>query len=876
MEIISTHINADFDAVGSMLAARKLYPDARMVFPGGQEKSLRDFFVRSTLLELPLVRAKEIDPSAVTRVILVDCRQRSRIGRIAEFVDREGVEVVIFDHHPDDPDDVTGDVEHVETAGSTLAILCALLEERGIALDAHEATIMQMGVYEDTGSLTFTSTTAADYRAASYLLGQGADLSLVAELMNRMMTSEQILILSDLVRSLTRHAAQGVEFYTTTAGVGEYVDELAFLVHRLVDMENVPAVFALFVADDRITLIARSRTDEIDAGKVSRVFGGGGHANAASATFKNLTPAHAMETLLEAVHASVVPSRTARQMMTYPVRTVNAGDTIADARAVLTRFDINTVPVVGGGRLRGLLSRQVVDKATHHGLEADRVDGYMSTQFKTISPDAPFTDVYAIMISGQQPMVPVAEDGLPVGVITRVDFLRHLRTGEPTEPGSEKPLPGQMAATRPELRKDVNRLIKSRLPPRTLERLLDLGKTAARLGYSAYLVGGIVRDLLLDNPNTDVDVVVEGDGVRLATEYAASAGARATVHERFATAVIVFDDGVKFDVATARTEYYDRPAALPVVEASSLKLDLYRRDFSINTLVLGLNPTEFGRLIDFFGAYRDLKEGVIRVLHSLSFIEDPTRILRAVRFEQRFNFPIGRPTRRVLDKAIELEVLERLSGPRLFSELRLILSEEDPRPALERLHALKLFPQIHPALKWLKRNRQVADAVDDAISWWTLAGLSYPIQFWRVRLYGLLAYFNPADVSGFCERMGVTGRARARVLADKAAAEHVVGRMARRSRFANSFVFRLCEPLSNEALLLAMAKTYRAATRRAISTYLTRLKGTKPKLSGRDLKAMDIEPGPIYKQILDRVLDAKLDGKAPTKQAEIELAKALR
>ena len=873
MDVITTHINADFDALGSMLAARRLYPEAHLVFPGGQEKSLRDFFVRSAVASLPVERAKDVDLGEVGRLILVDCRQRSRIGRFAEVAGRPGVEVVVYDHHPPSEDDVRATEEHVEPTGSTLAILCRLLRERGVRLDPHEATIMAMGIYEDTGSLTFISTTEADYLAAAYLRGQGADLALVAELMNRTLSSRQIFLLSDLIRNLRRHRVHGLEIATTEAGVGAYVDDLAVLVHRLVEIENLPAVFALFAAEERITLIARSRVPEIDAGAVARLLGGGGHPTAAAAGSKDATAPQAREMVLDAIHGAVRAPLTARRMMTYPPRTIEAARTIGEARELVTRHDVNTLLVVQDGELRGLLTRQNVDKAVHHGLAGDEVEGYMSANFRAVGPDDPFAEVYGIMISGRQPVVPVVEDGRPVGLVTRADFLRQLRDEEGRDPDGARA--ADALAARPELRKDVARALKAHLPAATLERLRELGREADAMGFPAYLVGGIARDLLLDIPNADVDVVVEGDAIALAERFGAPRGCHVTTHERFGTAVLRFPDGTKIDAATARTEYYDRPAALPIVEASSLKLDLFRRDFTINTLVVSLAPKAFGQLLDFFGAYRDLREGTVRVLHNLSFIEDPTRILRAVRFEKRFGFTIGRQTSRLMAKAVQLRVLERLAGPRLFTELRIQLEEAEPVPALVRLAELGVLEQVHPALKMTRRVRAVLDETVEVLSWWKLAALPVPCEFWRVHLYALIALLRSEEAASFCERLGLTGARRARVLRDKEDAERALARLSRRPRLTPSVVYRALEGLSIEARLLAMAKTYREPTRRAIAASLARDAEAKPLIAGRDLKALGVPPGPLYGEVLARVLDARLDGKVRTKAEELALARRM-
>jgi tRNA nucleotidyltransferase (CCA-adding enzyme) len=224
------------------------------------------------------------------------------------------------------------------------------------------------------------------------------------------------------------------------------------------------------------------------------------------------------------------------------------------------------------------------------------------------------------------------------------------------------------------------------------------------MGCGAYAVGGFVRDLFLYRADEDLDIVIEGDGIAFAREYGRISGARIHSHEKFGTAVIIYPDGFTIDVASARMEYYKFPAALPVVELSSIKLDLYRRDFTINTLAVQLNPEQFGILIDFFNAQKDIKEKAIRVLHNLSFVEDPTRVFRAIRFEQRFGFAIGRLTAGLIHNAVRMDFFRELSGRRVFNELQLILQEEKPAAAVARLNDFGLLRVVHPGLVWDKAS----------------------------------------------------------------------------------------------------------------------------------------------------------------------------
>ena len=252
LEVITTHLNADFDAMASMVAARKLYPDALMVFPGSQERTLRDFFIRSSFYFVDFTRIKQVPLEEVRRLILVDTRQRSRIGRFAEVAQNGEVDIHIYDHHPDSAEDVHGSLEVVEPTGSTTAILTRIIRERGLSLSPQEATVMALGIFEDTGSFTFSSTTPEDLEAAAFLLRQGADLNLVAEIITRDLESEQVFLLNDLLEHSTTFHVGGVEVVIARTTTRDYVADFAVVVHRLMDMENLQVVFALAQMEDRV------------------------------------------------------------------------------------------------------------------------------------------------------------------------------------------------------------------------------------------------------------------------------------------------------------------------------------------------------------------------------------------------------------------------------------------------------------------------------------------------------------------------------------------------------------------------------------------------------------------------------------------------
>ena len=871
LEIITTHINADFDAMASMIAAKKLYPEAVMVFPGSQEHNLREFFVESTFYVFDFARIKDLDFRRIIRLILVDTRQAGRIGKFESLVKDSKVDIHIYDHHPGSDDDVKGSIEVVKPVGATVTLLTEIIKQRGIALTPDEATILALGIYEDTGSFTFSSTTPADYQAASFLLQQGANLNMVADMLTRELTAEQITLLNDLIHSATTHTINTIPICIARASVDKYIGDFALLAHKLMDMENLNVLFALARMEDRIYMVARSRIPDVNVGEIAAAFGGGGHPSAASATIKDLTLIQVEEELFRLLQSWVNPGRQARHLMSSPVISVPPELSLLGAADLLTRYNINATPVVDGDRLVGILSRQMIDKGIYHGLEKVEVREFMSTEYSTVSPDASLVEIQAHIVDRQQRLLPVVKGGELVGVITRKDLLNMLLNDPsriPTylyEPVYE--------TGRNKRRKNVSNILAEQLPREVKDLLQEAGRVASSHNYRAYAVGGFIRDLMLRRPNLDIDLVVEGDGIEFAKNFAQRFGARVRSYKKFGTAVVIFPDGFKIDVATARLEYYEYPAALPTVELSSLKLDLYRRDFTINTLAVELNPNRFGQLIDYFGAQRDFKDKAIRVLHNYSFVEDPTRVLRAVRYEQRLGFRIGKHTANLIANAVRMNLLVQLSGRRLTNELKLILSEENPAPAIRRMGEYNLLPFLHPGITYGSQVERLLVSIRSVLAWYDLSFISNGFNSWRVYLLALVDSLNTTELEEFCRRMEFPPRLRAWMLEGRERAIAIGPKFYRKAGLKPSEIYRLLQDLDAEWLLFIMAKTKQEETRRAISLYFRNLKEVRSALRGRDLKNMGIEPGPIYRQILDRLLDCRLNGELTSKREEEEFVR---
>ncbi len=865
MEVITTHINADFDALASMLAAKLLYPDAVLVFPGATERNIRNFFVDSVVYAFDLQKMKNIDLDQVNRLILVDTRQKSRIGRFQEIIDKPGVEVHIYDHHPDSEDDIRIGEERLRKYGANTTQMVELVRERGLFIPPEVATIMALGIYEDTGSFTFVSTTEEDFKAAGYLLSQGANLNMIADMMHRELNGEQIGLLNELVQSAETVSVDGIDVVLAKVSMDNYVGDFAVLVHKFMDIENLNALFALAQMEDRVYIVGRSRIPEVSVSDILSSFGGGGHSTAASAAVKQKTLFQVEVELIRVLKAKIKPKRLAGDIMSYPVISVPPDMPLAEVAEVMTRYSINVALVIEGEKLLGHISHQVVEKAMYHGLRNLPASDYMNSEFSTVPLTASIEEIQEHLIMAKQRILPVMDNDRVAGVITRTDVLSLIMEEAPLQESSwDRRTDRAFSRT-----KQITSLMKERLPRKIIDLLKSFGDIADELGYNVYAVGGFIRDLLLRRPNTDIDIVVEGEGILFARRFAAKqTGVRIRTHEKFGTAVVIFPDGFKVDVATARREYYESPATLPIVELSSIKLDLYRRDFSINTLAVKLNRRNFGVIIDFFGAQKDLKDRAIRVLHNLSFVEDPTRVFRAIRFETRFGFKIGKLTDSLIRNAVKINVLERLAGRRLLGELKLLLEEEHPILGITRMNEFHLLEEIHPAITYTPQLVELFDDIVSVLSWFDLSFLEEGYRKWLICFLGLTEPLSGQEFESLCRRLEMTRKDMNDLVRSRGRIQEILKRCNVRQKIPLSEYYDIFHDQENETLLYLMSKTRNDEVKKAVSLYFTQLRSVEIETTGHDLMRMGYPQGPIYSTILRDLLHARLNGLVQSKSDE--------
>ncbi len=868
--IITSHVNADFDALGSMLAAQKLYPGAVIIFPGSQEKTLRDFFISSMSYLFNMANPGMIDFSDTTTLIIVDTRQKNRVSGVSELLGKKNLYIEIYDHHPAMPGDIKAHKDIFQAYGATTTILSEILQEKNIIPTPEEATVMALGIYEDTGLFTYSSTTQADFIQAGYLLSCGASVNTIASLVVKEIKAEQVTWLNELLNEMCVHKINGIDVHVSTISSSSYIPDLASIVQKIVRMEDLDIFFAIVLMGNKINIIARNRIPEVDVGKIMSDLGGGGHAYAASAKIDNQTLPQVEMRLLDKLKWEVKRIQVAKTLMSSPAITIEPHAPCKNAGELMTRYNINTLLVVDNktNSYEGYITRHVVEKLLFHKLAGQPVSEYMNSETNFVSSDADVAEIELKIIEGKQRIIPVIDDKYIKGVITRTDLLNYLVQHNKEVFPSEK----QVFQNQHVKKRHIKNILEQRLAPRTKQFLKSIGETGKNLGVNIYVAGGFVRDLLLDRDNEDIDIVVEGDGIEFAKFYAKQQECRVNTHRKFGTAVIIFPDNFKVDVASARLEYYVMPAALPIVEKSSIKMDLARRDFTINTLAISLNPDNFGTLIDYFGASRDLKDKTIRTIHNLSFVEDPTRVFRAIKFANRFGFNIGKVTSTLINNALKIDCFKQLSGLRVLSELKQIFGEENPIPAIETLESYGLEKVIHEQLMITPTTYLLFESVNKALAWHDLLYVNEEYPRWAVYFMALLNRCSYLVCEQICHRLMVPLKEKTLLLEQRYKAENRLDLIENAYPFTRQELYWGLINFRTEFILYMMALAKNEEVKKAISNFYTHHRHIRPIIRGKDLMAIGIKPGKIYTKIFNKILDAKLDNALDSREKEIAFA----
>ncbi len=867
MYVILTHEQADFDALASLLGAHLLNEQAVPVLPRRLNRNLRAFLTIYGR-EFPFHDPRDLSGEKIESAMLVDTQSLVTLKGMGKKT-----RIRVVDHHPL-RENLPADWDvSIASVGATATLLTESLRDANKHLSALHATLLLLGIYEDTGSLTYASTTPRDARAAAWLLEQGASLKIATDYLNAPLSPNQRVVYDALCEAAETREINGHQIVTACADAGDLEEEISSLAHKLRDLLEPDALFIFVKTGEGMRLVARSTTDHVDVGKIAAEFGGGGHPRAAAALIRDevdvldkdskleVTCAPLLR-LLELLPKHILPPITVTEIMSRGPQVLKPDTSVQKAAELMQRFGYEGYPVVEDGKVIGLLTRRAVDRAISHHLNL-KAGSLMKAGEVTVAPDDSLDTLQARMTDSDWGQIPVVEDGKVVGIVTRTDLLKTLAPSSPHAAES-----------------NFSARLERALPKARLDLIRKIAEKAAEERVALYVVGGFVRDLLLERPSLDFDIVVEGDAIALANALQGAYGGRVTTHSRFGTAkwflegsVLRADNLPEFlDFISARTEFYTSPTALPTVSRGSIKLDLHRRDFTINTLALRLDGVHYGELHDHWGGLADLERGIVRVLHSLSFVDDPTRMLRGVRFEQRFAFDFSERTRQLMGEARPL--LEKLSGDRIRHELDLILDEERAVAMFSRLMDLGLLDAISPSLE---RDDGLVRRLNNALN------TPIPRDFGELpdiahlskrRALGYLVWLLPLplkNLRAISKKLRFPAGLKSALLITRELCDELPDLKDAKN---SAWVERL-DGIPSLALYAASLCPIDEDLRFALMQYLAKWRFVEPKIAGKDLQERGLQPGPRYKEILMKLRAAWLDGEVKNAEDEAELLERL-
>ncbi len=875
MDLILTHEQTDLDGLASMLGAFLLRPEAIALLPRQINRNGKAF-IRRYVNELPFSDYQALPHESIKSVFLVDTQSLVTLRGM-----NEQTKVTVLDHHPRKVQIHPSWQVELHLTGACTTILVEKLREQNKTLTPIEATLMLLGIYEDTGSLTYSCTTARDASAVAFLLEQGADLNIASIYLNPPLSNAQQQLYDRLLKDLVQLDIEGYSILVSKAIANDLNDEISTVAHKMREFLTPDGLVLLVSTRQGIRLVARSTTDNVDMAQLANHFGGGGHKRASSALIReegrsnaNITDTRLSEVtrrVIETIPQIVTPSIKVSQMMSKNPLTLSPGISAEDAAELMKRYGFEGYPVVENKQLVGLLTRRNVDRAIAHKLDKTAGD-LMIAGSVSVYPDDPISKLKERMATSGWGQVPVLdpESNEIIGIVTRTDLISTLNQDEE--------LPTQ---------KEIAEMLAQALPPARKALLHAVADEAYNQGVQAFIVGGFVRDLLLQVPSQDFDIVIEGDAMAFAEHLVRQFGGRFVAHKRFGTAKWILNrenlkdrinstknDGFSttdlpehLDLITARTEFYNKPAALPVVERSSIKMDLHRRDFTINTLALRLDGSHFGKIFDFWGGYSDLQQKEIRVLHALSFVDDATRMLRAVRFATRFNFEIEPQTLSLIEGSLPL--IAEISGARLTHEFELIFNESKAPEMLRQLGLLGILAAIEPALPWddVCINRLAVGLTNLSEAIVTLSQDKKLQILWCLWLQDL----QPEALQSVGLRLRLSGK----LLSWIAQTHELSQLLPTLAGQRPSQVTLQLEKFHTTPIQAVFWASEQPELCQMLQLYEDEYKLVRPFTTGNDLRALGLPPSPRYEVILSALKQAWLDGRIQSEGEEKVLLKGL-
>ena len=859
MQLITSHLNTDFDSLASMIAIQKLYPDAVICPPGSMSRKVRDFMSKQGInFASRISKPKKIPLDEVTLMIVVDTRAVSRIGTFAALTGKSDVEVHVYDHHPKTAEDIPASKFMYEPIGAATTMILEQLLLNRKEITPEEATLFAIGIYDDTGAFTYETTTERDIAAVSYLRELGADLSGVLAQVESGMSSEDKKLLDSLAENIREKYINGAKVCLTWAETENYVSGLAIFVNRLKDYCDSHVTIAVVKNGGKKTnIIARSVEGVLNVKEFLSPYGGSGHYQAGSATIDVRDTQELLDEIERRLSEAIAPMVKVSDIMTSPVIAVGTDAKVDEGYRTMLRFGVKSLPVINeNGEVEGMMTRKDLDKAHLHGLDRANISDFMTRGVISLSAEASIDEAHRMMATyGFEKMPVLDENGKIAGTLTRSTLLRALyHSGQFAGENSNRDSAGFLWL------ENVSHLMEDSFSLKTLSLLRRIGSKAHDLGMRAYLVGGTVRDILMGVQNTDIDISVEGDAEKLVMSWD-EPGCKSTLHGRYKTGTITFPDGDKVDIATARREFYEYAAATPTVQNSSLKQDLGRRDFTVNAMSISLSEDDWGTLTDNYGGRADLKDKLLKILHNLSFVEDPSRVLRGIRLEQRLNMSFEDNTMRLLKSAVKGGLLELLSTTRIRAELELNAKESCFRKIVMRMQELGVWDALFSGMYVSPSTYHRLRILEHFMNQMSYHGITFKGMEWIVKMAVVFTDSKPEVRYSAMDRMNLNPNERENLMKCFTQWPNVEKFCASRKNIRNSEAYLFFKDYSSISLLYWLTCLKSREARRLIVEHMELWMMYKGRLTGKSLQAMGLkgkEIGTALAQIKLAVIDGEI------------------
>jgi len=847
----------DFDALASLMCITKLYPGIAVASDSPMERSVANFMgIYRNMVEF--TNLDDIDRRSVEWLIIVDTRPSKRLQEfIATFPNLK--KCLIFDHHDTGSDEVRNCQIVQKRVGSTTTILAPMMIQKKIYISPQEATLMLAAIYEDTASLVSPTTKPEDLDTAARLMSLGGNLQTVRRFISTALDERGKDILKRFLDAIEVVPMGGVLVAISCVKYTKYVENLAFITHKLFDLVEADAIFTASAFTGNTYFVGRSLDERlVDCARILSHFGGGGHKTASAAKIAGeLDPKAAYNRLMSVCEDEIKPPPIVSSIMNHPVKSIMPNDTVKRAIKMLQRFGHGGLPVVNNKKLVGIVTRRDLDRVPPE-LGDKPVKRFMTSNPITIQATASIVEARRLMMKKGVGRLPVKDGDELVGIITRSDVLKANFWHRGQDIG---PYPNPVMLSRMQ----TGELYK-RLPQHFRTIIEKIALIAEGLGVNAYLVGGAVRDLVLDREPSDLDIVVGGDAINLAHAVSQAIGGRIISHERFGTAR-VSTNGASIDFATARAEFYTEPGSHPDVIRSGVIEDLRRRDFGVNALALGLTGSEAWRIIDVCAGLEDISKKQIRVLHNLSFIEDPTRILRAVYYSTILGFEIEDGTLKMAKDAVKTGLLSTAKNERTAIELMRILSHEYGSDMLVKLKLIGGLMAIFDNSPLYLSN--MLKRIDKIRKYATKIGFEAKPELLRAMV--ITKDIDEALIEESLGRIRLSGR-----FIEKITKGLLESKALKRAIIEGNQVgtYKTMKASSQEAIVFSCLTTKLTQSLKLLER-LNRIRQVKLEITGQDLIKHGIKPGKTIGSVLEKVLLLKIDGKISGYKDELNMASKL-